>query len=187
LPDPLHAAFVGLGIGPYYYLYRDGPVELDATLPLLTLYAGYAFTPEVRLVYFNATAMHARWGSIDQGLYVWLEQARFVDDRVSLNLLLGANVLVYSHDDHAVGRLSVPQGFEFIVRDLFARNRNLTAGAFVYPKISGRAYYNFWLRWGSPQVFGELNYIEWQEPHGDERTHSRALGVSFGAPILRFF
>jgi hypothetical protein len=86
-----------------------------------------------------------------------------------------------------VGRLSVPQGFEFIVRDLFARNRNLTAGAFVYPKISGRAYYNFWLRWGSPQVFGELNYIEWQEPHGDERTHSRALGVSFGAPILRFF
>jgi hypothetical protein len=187
LPQPLHAGFVGLGLGPYQYTFHDGQVALDGIVPLVTLYAGYAFTPDTRLVYFNATAMHSRWGSIDQGLYVWLEQAKLVDDRVSINLLLGANVLIYSHDDHAVARVSAPQGFEFIVRDLFARNRSLTLGAFLYPKISGREYYNVWLRWGSPQLFGELNYIEWQEPHGEQRTSSRALGVSFGTPLFRFF
>jgi hypothetical protein len=177
---------MGLGLGPYAYTWRDGAASLDAIIPFVTLYAGYTFTPTARLVYFNATALH-RKGSIDQGLYIWFEQFRMVDDRVSLNFLLGANVLVYSHDDHVTGRLSVPQGFELVVRDLFARNRNLTAGAFVYPKIAGRSYYNAWLRWGSPAFFGELNFIEWQEPHDNGDTQSRALGISFGTPVARFW
>jgi len=181
----LPAAFLGVGIGPYGYRYRDGATEIDAVVPVVTLYAGYAFTPSVRLVYFNATIPDAH-GSVDQGLYLWLEQARFLDERMSFNLLLGGNVLVYGHDRATTARFSVPQGFELVVRDLFATNRNLTAGAFLYPPLQGRSYYNVWLRWGSPQLFGELNFIEWQEPDGKQRTRSRAAGVSFGAPLVRF-
>jgi hypothetical protein len=184
-PPHLPAGFLGFGLGPYYYRYQDGPTDIEAWLPVVTLYSGYAFSPSVRVVYFNATVPDEH-GSIDQGLYLWLEQARFVDERMSFNLLLGGNVLVYSRDDAVTARVSIPQGFELVFRDLFARNRNLTLGAFLYPELESRSYYNVWLRWGSPQMFGELNYIEWQEPNGNASTKSRAAGISFGAPLLRF-
>jgi hypothetical protein len=184
-PPHLSAAFIGLGVGPYFYQYQDGRTDLRTILPLVTLYASYAFSADVRFVYFNASVPDAH-GSIDQGLYVWFEQARFVDERVSLILLLGGNLLIYPHDNRTQVRVSVPQGFELIFRDFLAKNRNLTGGAFLYPQFEGRAYYNVWLRWGSPQLFGELNYIEWKEPHGRRSTRSRAAGVSFGTPLLRF-
>lgn len=184
-PTHLPAAFVGFGVGPYHYRFEDGRTNLQAILPLVTLYAGYAFSSDIRFVYFNATVPDAH-GSIDQGLYVWFEQARFLDDRVSLSLLLGGNLLVYAHDSRTQVRVSIPQGVEVAFRDFLAKNRNLIGGAFVYPRFEGRAYYNVWLRWGSPAFFGELNYIEWQEPHGRRRTRSRAAGVSFGTPLLRF-
>jgi hypothetical protein len=186
VPETLPSGFLGLGVGPYRYEYSEGATSVDAQVPLITLYAGYSFSPTARLVYFNATAPH-RKGSSDQGFYLWFEQGRYVDERLSVNLLLGANVLVYVHRSEAVARISVPQGFELIVRDLFGQNRNLTLGAFLYPRILGRSYYNLWLRWGPPQVFGELNYIEWEEPHGRAPpTRTRTFGVSFGGPLLRF-
>jgi hypothetical protein len=140
----------------------------------------------VRIVYFNATALHRR-GYADNGLYLWLEQARMVDDRLSFNLLLGANMLVYSHDDRVEWRMTAPQGFELVYRDLFGRNRSGMLGAFLYPDLFDRSYYNVWLRWGSPQLFGELNYIHWKQPHADGVTSSTSIGVSFGTPIARFF
>ena len=185
-PERLQAAFVGLGVGPYYYRLHDGRTDLQTILPLVTLYASYSFSDDIRFVYFNATIPDAH-GSIDQGLYVWFEQARFLDDRVSLSVLLGGNLLIYPHDSVTRVRVSIPQGVEVAFRDFLFENRNLTGGAFVYPRFEGRAYYNAWLRWGSPQVFGELNYIEWLEPHDKGgRTRSRAFGISFGTPLVRF-
>ena len=134
----------------------------------------------------DATAIHRR-GYADNGLYLWIEQARMVDDRLSFNLLLGANLLVYSHDDKAEWRISAPQGFELVYRDIFGRNRSAMLGAFLYPDLFDRSYYNVWLRWGSPQIFGELNYIHWKEPHGGGvATSSTSIGISFGMPIARF-
>lgn len=186
IPERIHAGFLGVGLGPYLYQLKDDRVDLSAAIPLVTLYAGYAFTPSARIVYFNASALD-RYGYTDQGLYVWFEEVRLLDERLSLNLLLGANVLLYRHDDRVAGRVSAPQGFELLFRDFLARNRNLTAGAFIYPKILGRSYYNLWLRWGSPQLFGEINYIDWREPHGGGRpSASRSLGLSFGTSVLRF-
>jgi len=40
---------------------------------------------------------------------------------------------------------------------------------------------------GLADMFGEVNYIEWQEPHDDGASKSRALGISFGTAALRFF
>jgi hypothetical protein len=101
-------------------------------------------------------------------------------------LLLGANVLLYARDEHVAGRVSAPQGFELVFRDFLARNRNLTAGAFLYPNISGRSYYNLWLRWGSADFFGEVNFIDWHEPHRTAPSTSRSLGLTFGTTVARF-
>jgi hypothetical protein len=136
-------------------------------------------------VYFNAAVLH-HLGSMDQGLYLWLEQFRIFDERVSMHLLLGANLLVYARHGGVAARVSAPQGVELITRDVLGRGKNLTLGAFIYPKINQRSYYNIWLRWGSQDMFGEVNYIEWQEPHGGGASKSRALGLSFGAAVLRF-
>jgi len=185
VPSSLPAAFLGAGVGPYHYLLRDGRLQADVVIPLVTVYGGYTFTPDVRIVYFNATALHRR-GYADNGLYLWLEQARMVDERLSFNLLLGANALVYSHRDRVEWRLTAPQGFELVYRDLFMRNRSGMLGAFLYPDLFDRSYYNVWLRWGSPELFGELNYIHWKQPHGSGVTSSTSFGISFGMPIARF-
>jgi hypothetical protein len=185
VPERMRAGFIGAGLGPYYYSFRDATHSLQAPAAMATLYAGYAFTATTRIVYFNAAVLH-RLGSMDQGLYVWLEQFRIFDERVSMNLLLGANLLVYARHDSYTVRVSAPQGVELITRDVLGRGKNLTLGAFIYPKINDRSYYNMWLRWGSQEMFGEVNYIEWQEPHADGASRSRALGLSFGAAVLRF-
>jgi hypothetical protein len=185
LPHELRAGFFGAGLGPYYYALEDNRGKLATVAPLLTLYAAYSFNPAARVVYFNAAVLD-RHGFIDQGVYLWLEQFRAIDDRLSINLLLGANVLVYSRHDRAVGRLSAPQGVELSVRDFLAPNRNLSAGAFLYPPIAERSYYNIWLRWGSPQIFGEINYIAWEEPYAIGASSSQSVGVSVGLSLLRF-
>ncbi len=185
VPDPLHAAFVGAGLGPALYALEGPGTNVRTVLPLLTLYAGYSFDPTTRLVYFSAIAAHRR-GYIGQGLYLWFEQFRALDDRLSMNVLLGANLLVYRRGKGVVARVNAPQGVEFIVRDFAAINRNLTVGAFLYPDIGDSGYYDGWLRWGSPRFFGELNFLYWREPHSTGSTRSRTLGLSFGMPLLRF-
>jgi len=183
--DPLHAAFVGAGLGPALYTF-DGPgSHVETVLPLLTLYAGYAFDATTRIVYFSAVAAQ-RSGYIGQGLYLWFEQFRAFDERLSMNVLLGANLLIYRRGKQAVARVNAPQGVEFIFRDFAAVNRNLTLGAFLYPDIGGSGYYDGWLRWGSPRFFGELNFLYWREPHSTGSTRSQTLGLSFGMPLLRF-
>jgi len=185
VPPRLYDGFLGAGFGPYYYAYEEDGYSLRAPISLLTLYAGYAFTAHSRIVYFNATALHRR-GFADNGFYLWLEQARFVDERMSFNLLLGANVLAYSRGQRPIVRLSAPQGFELVARDLFGRGRNMTFGAFLYPKLFERSYYNLWLRWGSAALFAEINFIAWEEPGGRAGVRSQSLGLTFGTPILRF-
>jgi hypothetical protein len=185
VPPRLHDGFLGVGFGPYLYDYEEDGYALRAPIGLLTLYAGYSFTASTRIVYFNASALHRR-GFADSGFYLWLEQARFVDQRMSFNLLLGANLLVHSRALRPVVRLSAPQGFELVVRDLFGRARSMTFGAFLYPKLFDRSYYNLWLRWGSAAFFAEINFIAWEEPGGRGGVRSRSLGLSFGTPIVRF-
>ncbi len=185
VPDPLHAAFAGAGLGPALYS-LEGPLSSAHTVvPLLTLYAGYSFDPETRLVYFSALAGQQR-GYVGQGLYLWIEQFRAFDDRLSLNLLLGANMLLYRRGARAVTRVAAPQGVELILRGLAGANHNLTVGGFVYPDLGGSVYYDGWLRWGSTRLFGELNFLYWREPHSTGSTQSQTLGLSLGMPLVRF-
>jgi hypothetical protein len=185
IPPRLYDGFLGAGFGPYLQWYEEDGYTMRAPLALLTLYAGYSFSATTRVVYFNATALHRR-GFADNGLYLWLEQGRFIDQRMSFNLLLGANLLVFSRAEVPRVRVSAPQGFELIARDIFGRGRNATFGAFLYPKLFDRSYYNLWLRWGTAALFAEINFIAWEEPGGKTGVSSQSLGLTFGTPILRF-
>ena len=186
LPPRLHAGFLGAGVGPYLYRFEDPETHLRTGTNLLTLYAGYSLGATTRIVYFNATPLHVR-SFADQGLYLWTEQFGLLDRRISVNLLLGMHSLLFQ----STGKLrfvpSFPQGLEGVFRDFGARAHNLNGGAFFYPEIQGRSYYNLWLRWGSARLFWEVNYIAWKEPLGSGSAQTESLGVSVGMPLVSFF
>jgi hypothetical protein len=186
VPAVLHAGFVGAGIGPYLYHFEDPETRLRTGTNLLTLYAGYSLGATTRIVYFNATPLHVR-SFADQGLYLWTEQFALLDRRLTVNLLLGMHSLLFQ----STGKLrfvpSFPQGLEAIFLDFGARAHNLNGGAFFYPQIQGRSYYNLWLRWGSARLFWEVNYIAWKEPLAVGFARTESLGISVGMPLLRLF
>ena len=65
---------------------------------------------------------------------------------------------------------------------LLATLAGLTGGC----ATTRKAYYNTWLRWGSPSFFGEVNYISWEENlEGRGRFYSQSVGVSLGFPLAR--
>jgi hypothetical protein len=186
LPPRWHAAFVGAGVGPYLYRYHDADTDLDSAANLVTVYGAYTVSPTTRLVYFNAIPVHHHSYS-DQGLYLWTEQFRLLDDRIGVNLLLGFHMLLFRAADRLRFVPSLPQGMEASFSDFGRRGHNLLAGAFYYPEISSRSYLNFWIRWGSPWLFGELNYIAWKEPVERGTVQTESLGFSVGLPLFRFF
>jgi hypothetical protein len=186
LPQVLNAGFFGAGIGPYLYRFEDPQTQLRTATNLLTLYASYGIGATTRIVYFNATPLHVR-SFADQGLYLWTEQFALLDRRFTVNLLLGMHSLLF----RSTGKLrfvpSFPQGLEGVFLDFGARAHNLSGGAFFYPQIQGRSYYNFWLRWGSARLFWEVNYLAWKEPLGAGSAQTESLGISVGLPLLRLF
>ena len=185
IPETLKRLSFGMGIGPYNYVFESAAESAHTVAPLVTLYASYFLTEGMRVVLFDAMALHRSYFT-DVGLYLNAEQVRTIDGRFSLNLLLGAHVIGFRSAGKFNLPFSAPQGIEIIYRDAFMRNRNLSAGAFLYPPIQDRSYYNLWLRWGSPSVFAEFNYISWEEPAGGASVRSRSAGLSVGFPLFRF-
>ena len=100
--------------------------------------------------------------------------------------MLGAHVLGFNNGNQFLIRPGVPQGVELVFSDAFRRGSNLSLGGFIYPEISGKEYYNIWLRWGGSRYFVELNYILWKEQVDSSSVFSRSVGVSLGLPLARF-
>jgi hypothetical protein len=186
IPDNLHRGSLGAGIGPYSYFYQSSDEITKGGTAELTLYGSYLLYDTIRAVAFDATTFTAQL-TTDFGLYVASEQFRTFDRRVGLNIMLGAHLIGFkSHGSYLVF-IGAPQGIELVITDFLAKNRSLNAGAFIYPSIGGKSYYNTWLRWGSPSFFGEINYISWEEDTDDRgRFYSQSLGFSIGFPIARF-
>ncbi|MGE4232853.1 MAG: hypothetical protein AB7F43_05930 [Bacteriovoracia bacterium] len=186
IPPRMSKAFIGLGAGPYVYTYDGAGHSIkEKFVPEMTVYGSYFFEEKVRLVFFSIIPI-ASTIFADSGLYVVTEQFRSLDRHFSLSILLGAHVLAFPGLGKNNVQFSAPQGFEIVYRGLFGRRDNLSLGAFVYPPIGGRSYYNAWLRWGT-SIFGELNYIAWREPLSEsESVYTRSVGVSFGMPLFRF-
>jgi hypothetical protein len=186
IPENLHRGGLSAGIGPYSYFYQSDNELAKGTTAMLTLYGSYQLYDQIRAVAFDATMFNFQMIS-DFGLYISAEQFRTFDRRVALNLMLGAHVIGFRTNDDYLVIFGAPQGIELTISDFLGKNRNLGAGAFIYPSIGGKAYYNTWLRWGSPSFFGELNYISWEENREDRgRFYSQSVGVSIGFPLARF-
>jgi hypothetical protein len=186
IPDRQRYGSIGFGVGPYSYSYNDGASTTQSITPLLTLYGSLFFSEIFRIVAFNATSFNSNWFS-DTGVYFQTDNFKVLDKRLQMKLLFGAETLSFAAAGGPKAVVGVPQGFEIIFRDFGGKGHNLTGGAFIYPLINGKKYYNTWVRWGSSQLFGEFNFIDWQEPVGSGFVSSTSFGVTVGAPLIRFF
>ncbi len=185
IAQTLHAFSLSMGVGGYSHGFTGGGEDFSNFAVFGTLYGSYFIAEDVNVVGFGLTALDSH-NYTDVGLYLKLENNRFLDRRASLNLLIGGHAMGFKAQGQYYLVFSAPQGFELIYRDAFQRGRNLAAGAFIYPSISGSAYYNIWLRWGK-QLFGEVNYIAWQAQPNTVSYSSNSLGITFGFPLARFW
>jgi hypothetical protein len=186
MPETLRRGSLLAGLGPYRYSFSGERADtVKATIPLLTIYAGYTLTETLRIVGFNATAIHSRWFT-DAGIYLYSQSIRTIDSHLLVNLLLGGHAIAFQSGGSTVIRARLPQGVELVYRDAFLRGYSASLGGFFYPPINQISYYNTWLRFGSGTFFAELNYISWQERGLGGFVRSTSAGVSIGFPLFRF-
>jgi hypothetical protein len=176
LPDRFRPLSVSLGLGPYSHM--------EVLRPFATVYAAYLFNDALKMALFSAFPIR-KSPEVDTGVYVIVEQFRGIDERVTLNLLLGAHALSFRSEGEYLHRMSAPQGVEMSFRDCLLRTQNLTLGGFFYPKIEGRSYVNAWLRYGNSKFFTEFNFITWQEPVSTGTFSVKSAGLSIGFPLFR--
>ena len=190
IPVRPHAAFVGVGVGPYVDTFSaPAPFRSFHTVePLVTFYGAWTLSGASRIVGFNATPVR-RDGYSDSGLYLQRRQAELFDRRAVFTVFLGAHLLAFKLGNTIYVRPGAPQGAELLFRDVGGRGRNVTIGGLINPGIAGKFYANGWLRWGSPKLFVELNYIGWREhtAGANEPIDLRSLGLSIGTPLIRAF
>lgn len=186
--ERFHHVALSLGLGPYSYQFNgQRGTSVSTVTPEVTLYGSYFINETNRIVAFGVGAFH-QTSYLDFGVYLNTEQARLLDNRLAVNLLLGAHVIGFRSLEERFFRFGAPQGIELVYSDAFVRAHNLSAGAFIYPPVGdAKQYYNAWFRWGSTRFFAELNYIAWQESIEGDRIYSRSLGAAVGFPLGRFF
>lgn len=188
LRPELHLGSFGLGIGPYNYRYSTatGKENVNSAAAVLTLYGSVFFNHYMRSVLFSILPIHSKIFN-DTGIYLMIEQARILDNRMSINFLLGGHGILFPYDGANYFRFSFPQGIEVVFRDLPFRRNNLMFGAFAYPFAGERSYYNIWVRWGMGPYFGEVNYIKWDEiVRSGTLVGAEMWGLSFGMPLMEF-
>jgi hypothetical protein len=195
VPRRAHAALLELSLGPNGYRLlglRDDPLArilndpLYLFSPLIVARATYRISDTTRVVSLNALNLNRRWDA-DLGLYLNYETLRALDRRFAVNLLIGGHAVAFTTPGGYYVRFGAPQGAELVVYDAFLRNHNLTLGGFVYPSIAGESYYNVSLRYGTPGLFFEANFLHWQEPLPNGTPAStRSAAITVGMPILHF-
>ncbi|MGK5087731.1 hypothetical protein WDW86_09250 [Bdellovibrionota bacterium FG-2] len=173
---------IALGVGPYSYSFSGAGEDFSTWTLFPTLYLSYFITESMRMVLFGASHASSR-GNTDLGVYLSTEYGRILDKRVTINLMLGGHFIGFKSGGKYYLRAGAPQGMEVVVSDFLARGRNLMLGGFLYPQISGKSYTNVWLRWGSSQLFGEFNYIAWDENINDSPFASHSVGLTVGFPL----
>ncbi|MBS1961847.1 MAG: hypothetical protein JST04_06500 [Bdellovibrionales bacterium] len=186
IPTKLNRGFLGVGIGPYRYHLAAPNTDFETNAGVFTLYGSYQFSETVKFTAFNATAIHKNYFT-DTGLYFKSESAKILDQRVTLYLMLGANFVGFKYGADTQKKWGAPQGFEAVYSDFLSPNHTLVFGAFIYPPIDGKSYYNSWIRYGSGAIFGELNYLSIRNQFDGESVYVRALGFSLGFPLAKFF
>jgi hypothetical protein len=186
IPTKLNRGFMGVGIGPYQYHMAAPDTDVNTTAAVLTVYGSYQLSESVKFTAFNATALHKNYFT-DTGFYFKSESFRVLDQRLSVYVMLGANLIGFKFGNEAQSKWGAPQGFEAVYRDFLTPNRSLVFGAFIYPPIDGKSYYNAWIRYGSSAIFGEFNYLGVRNRFDADSVYVRSMGFSVGFPLAKFF
>ena len=132
-PERFHRLSLGLGIGPYAYLYSHAGEYLSTPSPLLTFYGSYYLTDTARFAVFDATAFNSRMNS-DLGFYVNTENARAIDNRLSIHLLLGVHFIGIDSDGAYHLLFGAPQGFELVFSDALRQGSRPLGGLVSLPE-----------------------------------------------------
>jgi hypothetical protein len=178
IPNRFKHLSVSVGLGPY--------LHNDVVRPFFTVYAGYYLNEQNRMAAFSAVPIGDS-PHLDQGLYLVTEQARALDDRLSVYLLLGAHALEFTSNGKSNFAFSAPQGIEMQYKDPFVKRTSVTIGSFYYPEINGRSYVNGWIRYAWGSGFLELNYIRWKEWADTTTFTAKSFGISYGFPLFKAF
>lgn len=185
IPEYYHNASIKLGLGPYQFSFRGNGENVQEITNLTTIYGSYFITETARAVVFGAVTTDSHLFS-DLGVYIHTEYQKILDKRLNISLLIGGHGVGFFSQGKYHLLASAPQGFEVTFIDAFVSGNNLTAGAFVYPLISGTSYLNSWIRWGG-QMFGEVNYISWQNQTQSFLFNASSVGFTFGFPLANLF
>ncbi len=185
VPEHFHNARVGLGIGPYNYRFNGNGENSNSFVPIPTLYGSYSITESYQIVGFGVVTPETHTYS-DFGLYLRLEEFRFLDRRFGIYLLVGGHFIAFQSLGQLYVSSAFPQGIEITFTDFLGRGMTLSTGGFVYPLISGESYYNVWIRWGG-KIFAEFNYIALETQPGSVGFSSYSTGLSIGFPLFQFF
>lgn len=189
-PTYPHRLSVGAGIGAYYDSYELPPQfkSFRGVEPLFTGYASWTLSPSSRLAAFDATPIREA-GYTDVGFYLQQKSTELLDRRAVLTVFLGGHMLIFKYKGEMQFRPSAPQGGELLLRDVFEYGSNLTIGGLINPGLAGKYYFNGYLRWGSPRLFVEFNYIAWREhdPDNGDPIDLRSAGISIGGPLFFAF
>ena len=182
-PTQTQASF-SMGVGPYSYKFKGLGYDVAKYVALPTFYAAYFLNENAYLVAFSALVLD-RPGFTDTGVYLRQETARIFDKRLKVNVLLGMHVIAMSTHGQLNYLPSAPQGVEFIYADAGLRRANFALGAFIYPQIGDKSYYNVWVRWGK-RTFLEFNYLSLEEKINGASLQSSSVGLTLGFPIANF-
>jgi hypothetical protein len=172
-----------LGLGPYSYISQNKTTETDEGWPMAyMLYGKLDINPSTSIKLFDAFITKKTTFN-NSGLYLSNDIAKLLDNRVTVNTLLGFQGLYFKAEgnDSADNSMIFPQGIEVTYHHPFdLDNYQLVFGAFL-STASDLTYSNIWVRFGK-RVFWELNYIDW----GDANHYIRTYGLSVGFPLASF-
>jgi len=184
LPARFKRLKFAFGIGPYSYITQNKLTETDEGLPMAyMLYGKYDINPSTSIKLFDAFITKKTTFN-NSGMYLSNDIAKLLDNRVTINTLLGFQGLYFKPegDEPTANSMIFPQGIEVTYHHPFdLDNYQLVFGAFL-STASDLTYTNIWVRFGK-RVFWELNYIDW----GDTTHYLRTYGLSVGFPLASFF
>ncbi len=188
IPERAYYLRLSGGAGPYAFDFTGNGESVSTAALMAAVYGSYYFSDDIQVTTF-VSAMTERHLLSSLGVYLRSRSFRFLDRRFALSLNVGGQFVGFASQGHYYFLLRFPQGSELTWTDAFGKGHDLTLGGFYYPPINGTSYAELWMRVRFARMFGEVNYIEWnqtaQTASGALLTpfYARSIGLNIGIPI----
>ena len=179
IPERLHFARMSAGIGPYWLNFTGNGENVSSPSALASFYAAYYLTKSTSITSF-ASIMPDSHLNTTFGFYFRNLSFTFFDRRFVIYLNIGGHFQGFQAMNQYNFLWTFPQGSELKVVDPWAKGHDLTIGGFLQPSVNNVGYTEFWLRYGTTRMFGELNYINRFQPVNGVNFMSQSIGITLG-------